>query len=82
MIPKAVSKGEAAREVLREASREAARKTAPVEVLGQTGKKVRIGIRKFIGLCKTNETKNLQKRQALPARAPPNKFEGATLGFY
>ena len=33
----------------------------------------------IIGLCKTNETKNLQKRQALSARPPPNKFEGATL---
>jgi len=41
-----------------------------------------------IGLCKTDETKDLQKRQALPARPPPNKsvdaapddaFEGATL---
>jgi len=33
----------------------------------------------FIGLCKTNEIKILQKTQALPARPPPNKFEGATL---
>jgi len=28
---------------------------------------------------KIKETKNLQKRQVLPARPPPNKFEGATL---
>ncbi len=34
---------------------------------------------KFIGLCKTNETKNLQKKQALAARPPPNKLEGATV---
>ena len=32
----------------------------------------------IIGLCKTNETKNFQTRQVLPARPPPNKFEGAT----
>ncbi len=32
----------------------------------------------IIGLCKINETKNLQKGRALPARPPPNKFEGAT----
>jgi len=34
---------------------------------------MRTGGSRFIGLCKTNETKNLQKRQALPARPPPNK---------
>ncbi len=36
-------------------------------------------VKNFSGLCKTNETKNLQKRQILSARPPPNKFEGATL---
>ena len=33
------------------------------------------------GLCKTNGTKNLQKKQTSPTRPPPNKFEGATLYF-
>jgi hypothetical protein len=35
----------------------------------------------LIGLCEADEIKNLQNRQVLPVRPPPNKFEGATLGF-
>ena len=56
-----------------------ANQATPAPALRQADKKEINGKRKFIGLCKTNETKNLQKRQALPARPPPNKFEGATL---
>jgi len=40
----------------------------------------RVATRKIriTGLCKTNEIKKLKKRLFLPARPPPNKFEGAT----
>ncbi len=35
--------------------------------------------RSFIGFAKQMKLNNLQKRQLLPAKPPPNKFEGATL---
>ena len=35
--------------------------------------------RSFIGFAKQMKLNNLRKRQLLPAKPPPNKFEGATL---